>query len=123
MRFQFKYLVPVAVMTLMSLQLTAQSLTVENRNASVSDDEQPKGRNSAIDVTTYFARPVETVPASTANCVSGHFNVVLTGGPSSFIDHDGVVLYGCGGKPSLTDVCELTAVPGDAIGGIGTGHM
>jgi hypothetical protein len=123
MHFQLKSLVPIAVLTLMSFQITAQSSTVGNHNASVSDDEQPKGRNSAIDVTTYFARPVATVPTSTANCVSGNFNVVLTGGPSTFIDHDGVVLYGCGGKPSLTDVCELTAVPGDAIGGIGTGHM
>ncbi len=107
----------------MPLQITSQSVKVGNRNASVSDDEQLKGRNSTIDVTTYFARPVATVPTSTANCVSGNFKVALTGGPSTFIDHDGVVLYGCGGKPSLTDVTELAAAPGDAIGGIGTGHM
>jgi hypothetical protein len=74
--------------------------------------------NPWIDITTYGARAVSTVPQTTTSgtgCTSGSASVSLTAA-STFQNGDGVVLYQCGATNTLSTPSAPTVTPSLASG-------
>jgi hypothetical protein len=85
-----------------------------------------KGPNPWVDVTRYGVRapgPVTSTPVSlglTANINSGSAAATISSA-SSFINGDGVVIYGAGTTHSMTTPAGVTVTPSVAAAGTGTG--
>lgn len=84
-----------------------------------------KGPSPYVDITAFGARAgnVNLAPFTsgiTANCTSGS-NQVTISSASTFVNGDGVVLYGCGAPHSLATPSISSVAPAIALIGTGTG--
>lgn len=84
-----------------------------------------KGPNPYVDITTFGARPcnVGTTPCAvgiTANTTNGTTSVTLSSA-STFVNGDGIVIYGAGAAQSMTTPTGLVVTPSIAAGPTGTG--
>jgi hypothetical protein len=91
---------------------------------SVNCDWESKGPNPYVDIRSFGARSVNplTTPAAvglTANCTSTQ-NQVTISAPSTFVNSDGVIVYGCGAPQSMTTPGTPTVTPSLSLAGTGT---
>lgn len=84
-----------------------------------------KGPNPYVDITAFGARTANPnlAPAAvgiTANCTATNTQVTISSA-STFVNGDGVVLYGCGAPQSMSTPSAPTVTPSLALNGTGTG--
>jgi hypothetical protein len=80
------------------------------------------GPNPWSDTTQFNMRAVSTVPQTVGNCTATSATVPLTGGVSSFINNDSVVLDNCGPLNTVTRPTITSVTPSLARAGMNTGH-
>jgi hypothetical protein len=90
-------------------------------------DQTYGGPNPYVDVRTYGVRAVNaaTTPAAvglTASCTSSS-NVVTVSAASTFVNGDGVVLYGCGAPHAMATPAAPIVTPSIAASSTGTGFV
>jgi len=83
-----------------------------------------KGPNPYVDITAFGARAVNpnTTPAAvglTANCTNGSVSVTISSA-STFVNGDGVALYGCGAPHGMSTPSAPTVTPSLSTAGTGT---
>ena len=83
------------------------------------ENAQSTKLNPYVDITTYGARAVTSVPSTTATCSSGSATVSLASA-SSFQNGDGIRLDGCGATNSMRTPSAPNITPKIASGLIGT---
>jgi len=83
-----------------------------------------KGPNPYVDISAFGARAVNpnTTPAAaglTASCTSGQPTVSISSA-STFVNGDGVIIYGCGAPHSMSTPSGVSVTPSLALAGTGT---
>jgi hypothetical protein len=114
--------------------VTSSSTTSMSQAASGADQDgsstnilvplsmNTRGSNPGIDATLYGVRAVSTVPQTMGSCSAGQATVAVRSS-NDFRNGDGVVVYGCGAKNTLTTPDAPIVTPSEAAFATGTAHV
>lgn len=103
----------------------ASTLTDDGTNIALSINARFKGPNPYVDITAFGARTCNPIAVPCATGLTASINNGLTSATvssASFLDGDGVIIYGAGAPHSMTTPTVASVTPSVALAGTGALH-